>query len=234
MREYLVFTLTSTLAAMGGPAGHERRGSETWPGRSAILGLLAAASGVRRNGDFSALDRLGLAIAVFEQGGHLRDWHTVQTVPTAAVKHPQTRAQALKDAAANRALKTTITKRDYRVAPLYGVAVWDGDLDRLRQALEMPVFTLYLGRKCCPLAFPVSPKIVRTDSPATALTHLVLPPWQEKARARFLVSTPEASHDLKANRTEMRHDSPIDRKAWHFGLREEAVYGIDIVPGRPE
>lgn len=234
MRDYLVFTLTATLAAMGGPAGHERRGTETWPGRSAILGILAAASGVRRHGDFSVLDRLGLAIAVFEQGGYLRDWHTVQTVPTAAVKHPQTRAQALKDAASRQALKTTITKRDYRVAPLYGVAVWDGDLDRLCQALKAPVFTLYLGRKSCPLAFPVSPKIVRTDSPATALTHVELPLWQAKARARILVSAPEASHGLEAMRIEMRHDNPIDRETWHFGLREEAIYEVDIIPGRPE
>ena len=125
-------------------------------------------------------------------------------------------------------------KRDYRVAPLYGVAVWDGDLDRLCQALKAPVFTLYLGRKSCPLAFPVSPKIVRTDSPATALTHVELPLWQVKARARILVSAPEASQGTEAMRVEMRHDNPIDRETWHFGLREEAIYEVDIIPGRPE
>lgn len=234
MREYLVFTLTATLAAMGGPAGHERRGTETWPGRSAVLGILAAALGVRRNGDFSALDRLGLAIAVFEQGGYLRDWHTVQTVPTAAVKHPQMRAQALKTGASGQALKTTITKRDYRVAPLYGVAVWDGDLGRLRQALEAPVFSLYLGRKSCPLAFPASPKIVHTNDPATALANVELPPWQAKARAEILVSTPEALSGVEAKQIHVRHDVPIDREMWHFGLREEAVYDVNIVPGRHE
>lgn len=234
MREYLVFTLTATLAAMGGPAGHERRGTETWPGRSAVLGILAAALGIRRNGDFSTLDRLGLAIAVFEQGGYLRDWHTVQTVPTAAVKNPQTRAQALKVASSGHALKTTITKRDYRVAPLYGVAVWDGDLDRLHQALETPVFTLYLGRKSCPLAFPVSPMIVRTNDPAAALANVELPPWQTKSRAEILVSSPEALNGLEARHAQVRHDEPIDRETWHFGLREEAIYDVNIVPGRPE
>ncbi len=234
MREYLVFTLTAMLAAMGGPAGHERRGTETWPGRSTVLGILAAALGVRRNGDFSALDQLGLAIAVFEQGGYLRDWHTVQTVPTAAVKSPQTRAQALKAASSGHALKTTITKRDYRVAPLYGVAVWNGDLDRLRQALETPEFTLYLGRKSCPLAFPVSPKIVHTNDPAKALAHVELPSWHAKAQAGILVSSPEALNGLEAKQTHVRHDDPIDRETWHFGLREEAVYDVDIVPGRPE
>ena len=231
MHEYLVFTLTATLAAMGGPAGHERRGTETWPGRSAILGLLAAALGVRRDGDFAVLDGLGLAVAVFEQGGYLRDWHTVQTVPTAAVKHPQSRSQALAAATARQALKTAITIRDYRVGPLYGIAVWDGDLNRLRRALEQPVFTLYLGRKSCPLAFPVSPKIVSAENPAAALEHVELPPWQAKAKANILVTTPEALRSEEPTRIEMRHDEPIDRKAWHFALRQEAVVAVNICPG---
>ena len=47
MVEHLVFTLCATLAANGDLAGHERRGTLTWPGRSAILGLLAAARGIR-------------------------------------------------------------------------------------------------------------------------------------------------------------------------------------------
>ena len=150
------------------------------------------------------------------------------------MKHPQTRAQALRVATSKQALKTTITKRDYRVSPLYGVAVWDGKLDWLRQALEAPVFTLYLGRKSCPLAFPVSPKIVCAENPATALKHVVLPPWQAKASADTLVSSPDALHGLEATRIEVRHDHPIDRKTWHFGLREEATYEVDIVTGRPK
>ena len=230
MRDYLVFTLTATLAAMGGPAGHERRGTETWPGRSAILGLLAAALGVRRDGDFTALDGLGLAVAVFEQGGYLRDWHTVQTVPTAAAKRPQSRPQALAAAAGMQALKTAITKRDYRVGPLYGIAVWDGDLNRLRRALEEPVFTLYLGRKSCSLAFPVIPKIVSAKDIFAALEHVELPPWQAQAKVDIVATAPEALSGREPTRTEMRHDRPMDRKAWHFALRPEAVVAVDIRP----
>jgi NADH:ubiquinone oxidoreductase subunit 6 (subunit J) len=43
MRPYLIFTLTAALGSMGAMAGHERRGSALWPGRSAMLGLVAAA-----------------------------------------------------------------------------------------------------------------------------------------------------------------------------------------------
>lgn len=65
MQSYLVFTLAANMAAMAELAGHERRGSLAWPGRSALLGLLAAALGRRRDADFSDLDALDLAMRDF-------------------------------------------------------------------------------------------------------------------------------------------------------------------------
>ena len=49
MIDYLVFTLSANLGAMGEFGGHERRSSLDWPGRSAIIGLLGAALGLRRS-----------------------------------------------------------------------------------------------------------------------------------------------------------------------------------------
>jgi CRISPR system Cascade subunit CasD len=120
-----VFTLAANLAAMGDLAGHERRGSLAWPGRSAILGLLGAALGVERDGDFSALDAQRLAVATFDEGTPLRDYHTVESVPSTAVRRPNSRPEAL--AAAGLRTGTTITLRDYRAGSLYGIAVWGGD-----------------------------------------------------------------------------------------------------------
>ena len=48
MNDYLVFTLASAFGAMGDLAGHERRGTLPWPGRSAILGLLGAGGGIEQ------------------------------------------------------------------------------------------------------------------------------------------------------------------------------------------
>ena len=129
MGEYLVFT----LAAMGDVAGHERRGSWIWPGRSAVLGLCAAALGIRREGDFAPVDALQVAVAVFAAGGPLRDYHTVQTVPTALAKRPQSRPQALRSA--GQEANTTITLRDYRTGVLFGVALTGPGLPALATAL---------------------------------------------------------------------------------------------------
>ena len=223
MAEHLVFTLSATLAAMGDLAGHERRGSWTWPGRSAVLGLLAAAQGLRRDGEFAALDALQVAVAVFEPGQPLRDYHTVQTVPTAAVRRPQSRPAAL--AKAGQGANTTITLRDYRSGVLFGVCVTGEGLVQLAEALERPVFQLYLGRKSCPLSAPLAPQLVEAESPEAALAHLRLPPWHRGAVARILFAA-----DGPADRIETRHDAALDRGRWHFAARPVHVRAVEIAP----
>lgn len=228
MREHLVFTLTATLGAMGELAGHERRGSWSWPGRSAILGLLAAAKGIRRDGDFSALDALSVAVAVFDAGAPLRDYHTVQTVPTARAKRPQSRPLALRQA--GQEANTTITLRDYRVCPLYGVAVTGDGLEALRQALLQPVFTLYLGRKSCSLAAPLGPQVVLAEDATTALAHIILPPWWPKEKAIATVLFSDSDSSQSGGVTETRHDAPLDRRLWHFSERRFTREPARIAP----
>lgn len=225
MQPHLVFSLTATLGAMGGLGGHERRGSMTWPGRSAILGLLGAALGVRREDDFSALDALGVAVAVFDEGTLLRDYHTVETVPSAAVRQPNSRPEALQASGLRSA--TTITLRDYRAGSLYGVAVWGGDLPVLHDALENPHFTLCLGRKSCALSAPPGGTIVTAAGPEQALASLILPPWRHGATATWLME--DAGQD--AEHVDYRQDLPLDRLKWHFGRRAVAIRRVSIRPG---
>jgi len=224
MRPWLVFGLTASLASMGELAGHERRGSLLWPGRSALVGLMGAALGIRRDGDFSALDALDLAVAIFDEGAPLRDYHTVETVPSAAAKQPNSRPEALR--AARGRTNTTITLRDYRVGPLFGVAASNAPaatLEEIAQALRTPRFTLYLGRKSCPLAAPTGAKVVDAETPETALARLDLPPWQSGRVAHTLV--------VGADEGEIVHDVPIDRIAWHFAPRAVELRPVEIIAG---
>lgn len=227
MADFLTFHLTAALGSMGELAGHERRGSLSFPGRSALTGMLGAALGIRRDGDFSELDALQMAVAIFDAGSVLRDFHTIQTVPMATARGTQSRPAALRQARATRRTNTTITHRDYRMAPLYGIAIWNGDLSRLAQALRQPEFTLYLGRKSCPLAAPVDPQIIEADSPEGALQALRLPSWWRGAQASVMASDnrPEAS------RHETRLDMATDRRAWHFAPRQIAMVPVEIAPG---
>jgi CRISPR system Cascade subunit CasD len=230
MREHLVFTLAAQIAAMGELAGHERRGTWSWPGRSAVIGLLGAALGLRREDDFSRLDALSMAVAAFDQGIHLRDYHTVATVPSTRARRPQSRAEALQ--IAGHQANTTITQRDYRTGVLYGVAIWGGPLEPLRDALLRPEFVLYLGRKSCPLSAPCAPRIVSAPDAAGALAQVQLPPWRSGGTAQLL-ATEEEGED---GRLEQRYDRVLDRRLWHFGSRTVRLCPADIrpVPGPSE
>lgn len=233
MTDYLVFTLSANLGAMGEFAAHERRGSLDWPGRSAIIGLLGAALGLRRTDDFAELEQLRMAVASFGQTQPLRDFHTAQTVPTAKVRHPQARPQALRDArrqAPQGGLHTILTLRDYRSDVLYGIALWNPAqsdlLARLQQALLKPAFVLYLGRKCCPLSAPLAPQQVQADSPQKALGHICLPPWRQEEIALRM-----AADDVSnAPHYEQRQDQAIDRLRWHFAPRQVAMLSVHIAP----
>lgn len=218
--EHLVFTLAASFGAMGDLAGHERRGTLAWPGRSAVLGLCAAALGIRRDGDFTGLDALNLAVAVYADGVPLRDYHTVQTVPTTAAKRPNSRPEALRDAGLR--TNTTITLRDYRQGVAYGIVLWGDDLAPLCEALNAPVFALYLGRKACPLSAPPGARIVQADTVEAALAGLVLPPWVAGLKPQVLITDagPGDAH------VETRHDSPRDRQRWQFSPRRVAVRGL--------
>ena len=227
MRDHLVFTLAAAIGAMGDLAGHERRGTETWPGRSAILGLLGGALGIERGGDFSALDGLGLAVAPFDAGGPLRDYHTVQTVPAAAtrkLKRPAaTRAEAL--TVAGRSVNTIITLRDYRSDPIHGIAVWGDGLPAIGAALRHPSFAPYLGRRACPLSAPLAPMIVEANDAAGALFNLRLPPWIPRPLTARMLYTEEG---IEGARIEHRRDRPTDRASRHFALRAVTVIPVAI------
>lgn len=216
MPDHLVFTLAAAFGAMGDLAGHERRGTLAWPGRSAILGLLAAALGLRRDdaAGLAALDPIRMAVGVHDEGALLRDYHTITTVPSAAVRRPDSRPAALR--AGGRAANTTITLRDYRVGLLHAVALWGAPLDPLVAALRRPVFTLYLGRKSCPLAAPPAPRIVAAEGPLEALTQAQLPKFRGRPALRLVAS----DEDLGGGRCEQRNDEPLDRGRWHFAARE--------------
>lgn len=220
MRKFLVFTLVAPMGSFGGLAGHERRGSGEWPARSSVLGLVGAAVGVRRS-DRVALEELAkwrVAVSVLCRGSKFRDFHTVQTVPTARIKRPATRRDALM-ALDVRKDNPLVTRRDYRCDCAFGVALWGGaGFVELIRGLSQPCFSLYLGRKSCPLSAPTAPQLVEETSPVAALGRVKLPPFLEMVdpkRPRLVAS----DERLDAGWQEIHWDEPMDRDLWHFAPR---------------
>ena len=226
MAEYLVWSLTANLGAMGELAGNEYRPTMRYPGKSALIGMMGAALGIARSDEEGQekLRSLEVAVAIFNDGTPMRDFHTVQTVNRKSKHSPITRADALSNAGSH--LETMITQREYRQNVHYGIAGWHGDLEAIRDAIENPVYPIYLGRKSCSLSSPADPQIVSCDTLEDAFQTLKNPPWMtEPAVAREMVT--DASLGLEGSQ-EWRNDIPLSRTRWEFANRQVTVSPIHI------
>ncbi len=241
----LVFQLLAPLASWGDVAVGEYRGSHDYPGESALLGLLAAALGVRRDDEpaHAALrDGLGFAVGVLSSGSLLRDYHTAQVPGRTELKGRPHATRRDELAMPKRDLNTILSTRDYRQNAACLVAVQcriGGDtphtLEALANALRAPRFVLYLGRKSCPPAAPLAPQVLDADSAYAALeayrqasiAHLqtlalgqrtLLEPLPEIVR---LVWGDGVQAGTEPDLSTVRKDRVIRRKSWQFGDRTE-------------
>ena len=190
MRDYLTFQLYGPLAAWGDIAVGETRPSSLSPSKSAVLGLIAAALGLRRP-DTSQDDALrqqwetqhtaladgyGVAVKLTQSGLPLTDYHTAQAPSSGSGKNKKVFATRRDELTLlpRHDLNTILSRRDYRQDAYAAVALWARvaapyALDALRDKLLAPEFVLYLGRKSCPLALPLMPVIASAESIEAAL-----------------------------------------------------------------
>jgi len=243
MAEFLVFTLWAPMAAMGDVAVGERRVGGNRPARSAVLGLVAAAIGVERDDEagLSALsDGYGMALLVERTGDLLQDYHSTQIPKPGRHRRKATRCEELADP---KRLNTILTLREYRTDPWSSVALWARPsapypLGRLGEALDRPRFTLYFGRKACPLGLPASPKLLDAASVAEAFRvhDKARPEAEREIRHRLRIRGPGrlyADADARSEggptlggelaRIERRRDVAVNRRRWQFGMRDELV-----------
>jgi CRISPR system Cascade subunit CasD len=243
MRDYLLFRLYAPLSSWGDIAVGEIRPSWPYPTKSAILGLLAAAKGIRRE-QHEMLDALrggyGVAVRTLTAGAPLRDYHTIQR--PAASKASRRRNAPLKTYATRRAelnpddpalINCTQSSREYFVDAVHDIAVWAAaeqapwPLEALRDSLARPVFCLYLGRKSCPPALPLGPRVVTAatlrEAFAAGVTEpTLLPKLGDSAVAHvYWDALPEGESGYTEVHRTIRRDDPIDRTRWLFLEREE-------------
>lgn len=233
--DYLVFQLQAPLSAWGETAVGEFRPTANYPSESALVGLLAAALGIRREEEVAhaALRKgYGFAIGVLSSGRLLRDYHTAQVPGRVSLKNRPHNSRRDELNLPKDELNTILSTRDYRqdAASVVAVQVRDGApyaLSYVAQALAKPRFTLYLGRKACPPALPLNPQMIAAENALTALqayqqalaerggaTALALERmvWGEGIESG-------ATHDLEV----VRKDRVLSRDHWQFGDRIEYV-----------
>lgn len=266
MRDYLIFQLYGPLASWGDIAVGETRPSALTPTKSAILGLVAAALRLKRPdtihyehdatrttrerseceaGQSKLAESYGIAIKAEALGLPLSDYHTAQVPSSGTGRNRRTYASRRDELAVGHRLdlNTILSRREYRQDTYCAVALWARpdapySLDSLRKALIEPGFTLYLGRKSCPLALPLQPEVVQAeyadDALATHSLSRVLNNFAEaegREKSRFAANIEPASSlllwdndaitRLAPEQTMSRRDAPLSRRRWQFKVREE-------------
>ena len=225
---FLIFQLQAALAAWGDVAVGEFRGSRDQPGASALIGLLGAALGVRREDEAAhgALrDGYRFAVGVVAAGQLLRDYHTAQVPGRTSLngRPHHTRRDELN--LPRHELNTILSTRDYRQNAAWAVAVQalpgaPHRLDALAAALREPRFVLYLGRKCCPPAAPLAPRLSDAESAYAALSAY-LAAAEPPATLRSLAWGDGMPAGVPAHMSTPRKDRLIRRQGWQFGDRTE-------------
>jgi len=134
----LLLRLAGPLQAWGDSSRFTRRDTGQYPTKSGVLGLLAAAEGRRRTDEIEDLARLRFGVRVDQPGQLQRDFQTAINWDTG---------------------KSMPLSYRYYLADAVFVAAVEGDsslVGALAEALEDPVFSLYLGRRSCPTTGRVS------------------------------------------------------------------------------
>lgn len=245
MPEFLVIQVPAPMASWGGVAKGEVRPTDVIPRRSTLLGLVAASLGIERHEEDrqrALADSTEFAIEVRSAGRAMVDYHTVARV-TPPSAHRSVVYATRADEVRRGTLNTIVSQRFYRTDACYRVAIWVSpsarwSLDELAASLMRPRFTLYLGRKSCPLVAPLCP--TRIDVPsireafeATSGSHLKeeLPlaclstdaaepirlHWSDLPAGSSLFRTP----GLKPETVVTKHDDPVSRPRTVFRQRQE-------------
>jgi CRISPR system Cascade subunit CasD len=256
--KYCIIQIYAPLVSWGDIAVGMERPSMSYPGKSALLGLIGAAFGIRRDEEEKHTElRNAFRFGVKQlcSGTIIRDFHTAQHGNESRKIELYNRRDELNK---SEKIDTVLSYREYICDVRYLAAIWiqkgvrtEITLEHLQEKIRNPVFTIYFGRKCCPPALPLDPKIITAGNVKEALdsvpTQSIIKwaehnkKWYEgaeKYERRFLFQDTVYYHwersgdEDKMNYTQKtyRYDDPLSRKRRQYGRREEFSFS-EVVGG---
>lgn len=213
----LLLRLAGPLQSWGATSRFTHRHTQVTPTKSGVIGMLAAASGLRRTDPLTELLSLDFGVRIDQPGQVLRDFQVARTLDG-------------RDS-------MPLTNRYYLSDAVFLVAI-GGDqalLEGLHESVRRPHFPLYLGRRACPPVAPISLGV----HPGTVDEALRDWPWQaaKRLRERGELTVPlEVVSDAPpgADVTETLPDQPISFDPAHRQYGWRAVVRTRIVVPNPD
>lgn len=135
----ILLKFAGPLQSWGTDSNFERRNTDRYPSKSAVIGMIAASFGFRRDEDdkLSELNSLDFAVRVDQPGKLLRDFHI-----------------ATKKKKNGKVDRIYLTNRYYLQDAVFVVAIGGTNnllIESITNALQSPYFQPFLGRRAIPL-----------------------------------------------------------------------------------
>ena len=204
---------------MGTSSHFETRHTDFYPSKSAVIGMIAASLGYRRNEDekIRKLNELDFAVRVDQQGNLLRDWHNAKSDKR---KDPYT------------------TNRYYLEDAVFVVAISHQNyafIQMIEDGLRSPYFQPFMGRRACPL--PVDFIVqVTNDSALDSLKQLdwQAATWYMKRQStddRISLEIYTDSYLTGKESYQLRQDKVLSfsQKERKFGFRYESRVRVEVL-----
>ncbi len=166
----ILLQLAGPLQSWGAGSRFVRRGTESAPTKSGILGLIAAAQGRRRSDPVEDLVGLRLGVRLDQPGQLVRDFQTAIRRERKRDGSPDLTAMPL-------------SYRFYLGDAIF-LAVLEGPtelVEGIEHAIRSPTFPLYLGRRSCPPARPIALGLTTDDLETVIATT----PWLASAHEQL-------------------------------------------------
>ena len=173
----LLLRLSAPLQAWGVNSRFETRSTERMPSKSGVIGLLAAAMGIKRDGDISELSALKFGVRTDKEGRLLRDFHMARHFTDTK--------------------RSYVTNRFYLQDAVFLVGLEGNDelISTLEGALKAPAFPLFLGRRSCP---PAGELVIGVRNASLEQALFEEPPLVEECKdARITVDSTKAGARLQ-------------------------------------
>ena len=209
----LLLKLKGPMQSWGTSSRFETRMTDYYPSKSAVIGIIAASFGYKRDEDekIQRLNDLDFAVRIDQEGVLKKDYQTVIKCKNNGVFE-----------------RNYVTNRYYMEDAVYVVAISHADeawMDEIHDALRHPCFQPFMGRRSCPLPPDFIIDMVE-DGVIEALETLEwqAAPWYRKKHAQYRADIyadkdliPDAPHSLRNDRV-----VSFSQKARRFGPRFEA------------
>lgn len=215
----ILLKLKGPMQSWGTSSHFETRNTDYYPSKSALIGIIAASLGYRRDQEqkIKELNELDFALRIDQPGMLLRDYHIAQ-------KYKKT----------GEFERTYVTNRYYMEDAVFVVAIShanDRRVEEIYEALQHPYFSPFMGRRSCPVPLDFIIKMTEEDA-VTALEKLE---WQaaEWYKKKYADYRPEIYADkalIPQGIATMRKDYVISfsQKERKFGPRFEVRKSINL------